>query len=83
MATFRVRVTDGGRIVLPGAVRRRHGFDVGTTLVIEESSAGVTIRSLDDAVAAAQAIMANIAPPERMLSDELILERRAGQPRRR
>jgi hypothetical protein len=37
----------------------------------------VTIRSLDDAVAAAQAIMAKVAPPDRVLSDDLIAERRA------
>lgn len=33
-------------------------------------------RSLDDAVATAQAIMATVASPDRMLSEELIAERR-------
>jgi hypothetical protein len=37
----------------------------------------VTIRSLDDAVAEAQAIMAKYAPADRCLSDELIADRRA------
>ncbi|HLZ83400.1 MAG TPA: hypothetical protein VKQ54_07505 [Caulobacteraceae bacterium] len=77
MPTFRVRVIEGGKIVLPAALRRKHGFDVGKTLVVDDSSGGVTIRSLDDAVAAAQAIMAKVAPPDRLLSDELIAERRA------
>ena len=77
MSTFHVRVIDGGKIVLPSALRRKHGFDVGKTFVVEESSAGVTIRSLDDAVAAAQAIMAKVAPASRQLSDELIADRRA------
>ncbi len=77
MSTFHVRVIEGGKIVLPSALRRKHGFEVGKTLVVEESSAGVTIRSLDDAVAAAQAIMAKVAPASRLLSDELIADRRA------
>ena len=77
MSIFHVRVIDGGKIVLPAALRRKHGFEVGKTLVVEESSSGVTIRSLDDAVAAAQAIMAKVAPTSRVLSDELVADRRA------
>ncbi len=77
MSTFRVRVIDGGAIVPPSALRRKHGFEVGKTLVVEDSSGSVTIRSLDDAVAAAQAIMAKIAPASRVLSDELVADRRA------
>ena len=77
MAGFRVRVIEGGKIVLPAALRRKHGFNVGKTLVVDDSSGGVTIRSLDEAVAAAQAIMAKVAPAERLLSEELIADRRA------
>jgi bifunctional DNA-binding transcriptional regulator/antitoxin component of YhaV-PrlF toxin-antitoxin module len=77
MAAFHVRVFEGGKIVIPAAVRRKHGFAVGQTLVVEDTVSGVTLRSLDDAVASAQAIMAKLAPPERRLSDELIAERRA------
>ncbi|HEY5071547.1 MAG TPA: AbrB/MazE/SpoVT family DNA-binding domain-containing protein [Caulobacteraceae bacterium] len=77
MSSFHVRVVEGGKIVIPAALRRKHGFDVGSTLVIEDSSRGVTIRSLDAAVAQAQAIMAKIAPAGRVLSRELIAERRA------
>ena len=77
MPAYRVRVIAGGRIVLPAAIRRKHGFEVGKTLMVDDSSGGVTIRSLDDAVAAAQAIMADVAPPDRVFSDELIAERRS------
>jgi len=77
MSSFRVRVIEGGKIVLPAALRRKHGFEVGKTLVVDDSAGGVTIRSLDEAVAAAQAIMAKVATPDRVLSDELIAERRA------
>ncbi|MGI9168896.1 MAG: hypothetical protein ACR2FH_01800 [Caulobacteraceae bacterium] len=76
MSSFHVKVVGGGKIAIPAALRRKHGFDVGRTLVVEDGVGSVTIRSLDEAVAAAQAIMARVAPPERMLSDELIAERR-------
>ena len=69
MAAFHVRVFEGGKIVIPAAVRRKHGFAVGQTLVVDDTAAGVTLRSLDDAVANAQAIMAKAAAPERRLSD--------------
>jgi bifunctional DNA-binding transcriptional regulator/antitoxin component of YhaV-PrlF toxin-antitoxin module len=77
MSTFHVRVVDGGKIVIPAALRRKYGFEVGKTLVVDDDSGGVKIRSLDDAVAAAQAIMAKVAPQSRYLSDEIIAERRA------
>ena len=77
MATFQVRVSEGGKIAIPAALRRKHGFEAGETLVIEDSGGVVIIRSLQEAVAAAQAIMARFAPVERVLSDELIAERRA------
>jgi bifunctional DNA-binding transcriptional regulator/antitoxin component of YhaV-PrlF toxin-antitoxin module len=77
MTAFHVRVFEGGKIVIPAAVRRKDGFDVGSTLVVEDTPQGVTIRSLEDAVASAQAIMARVAPADRVSSDELIAERRA------
>ena len=77
MPSFHVKVVEGGKIASPAALRRKHGFEVGKTLVVDDVDGKVTIRSLDDAVAAVQAIMSRVAPPDRMLSDELIAEWRA------
>lgn len=76
MGAYHVRIIEGGKIVLPAVLRRKHGFTVGQTLVVQDDGNGVTIQSLDEAVSRAQAIMAQVAPPERLLSDELIAERR-------
>ena len=43
--------------------------------MVNDHAAGVTIRSLDQAVAAIQAVMPRVPPTERVLSDELIAER--------
>jgi bifunctional DNA-binding transcriptional regulator/antitoxin component of YhaV-PrlF toxin-antitoxin module len=77
MDTFHVRVVEGGKIVIPAAVRRKHGFQVGDTLVIDDGPDGLRIQSLHEAVAAAQALMAKLAPSDRLLSEELIADRRA------
>ena len=77
MDTFHVRVVEGGKIVLPAALRRKHGFAVGDTLVIEDRPDGTKIQSLDAAVAAVQALVASFVPADVSLVDELIAERRA------
>lgn len=76
MSAYHVRIIEGGKIVIPAVLRRKHGFAVGQTLVVQDSDNGVTIHSLDEAISHAQAIMAKIAPPDRVLSDELIADRR-------
>jgi bifunctional DNA-binding transcriptional regulator/antitoxin component of YhaV-PrlF toxin-antitoxin module len=76
MTAFHVRVIEGGKIAIPAALRRKYGFEVGQTLVVSDGASGLTISSLDEAVARAQAIMAKVASPERILSNELVVERR-------
>ena len=77
MSSYHVRVVEGGKMVIPAALRRKYGLTVGKTVVVSDGPNGLTIRSLDDAIADVQAIMAKYAPPERILSDEIIADRRA------
>lgn len=41
-------VTQKGQIVIPAPLRRKLGFDQGTTVVIVETDDGVEVRPLDD-----------------------------------
>ncbi|HEV7159396.1 MAG TPA: AbrB/MazE/SpoVT family DNA-binding domain-containing protein [Caulobacteraceae bacterium] len=75
--TFHVKVVEGGKIVIPAALRRKHGFGVGDTLVVEDRPEGVTVRSLDEVIGAAQAIVAKFVPANVSLVDDLIAERRS------
>ena len=43
MGAYHVRIIEGGKIVIPAALRRKHGFAVGQTLVVQDSENGVTI----------------------------------------
>ena len=77
MSLHHVKVVEGGKIVLPASLRRRFNIEVGDTLVVDDADGVIAIRSLDQAVADAQAIMSQYAPKERILSDELVSERHA------
>ncbi len=39
-------VSTKGQVVLPAAVRRRHGWDAGTRLVVEETPQGVLLKGM-------------------------------------
>ena len=62
-----------GRIVVPLELRRRHGWDEGSTLVFVDDGATVSVRSADNALAAFRASVAHSPSPV----NELIAERRA------
>ena len=74
--TYQVKIVEGGKIALPAALRRSLGFAVGQTLLVDEGEDELRIRSVDSALARAQAIVMRLAPPERCLSDELVADRR-------
>ena len=43
-------VSTKGQVVLPAAVRRRHGWNAGTRLMVEETSRGVMLRAAKSAL---------------------------------
>ena len=66
-----------GRIVIPAAIRRQLGFAPGDTLLMEVEDGVLRVESFDARLARIQDELMQLAGPERMLSDELIAERRA------
>lgn len=74
---FRARVDASGRIVIPAESRLRKQLKEGDVLVVEEDDAGVHLRTLDEAIRAAQAYFQGVIPNDVRLVDELIAERRA------
>ena len=71
------RVDSSGRIVIPAGARERHHISEGDTLVVVEDQQGLHVKSLDQAIADAQAYFATLAPAKRILSAELLADRRA------
>ena len=75
--TISVRLEKSGRILIPASVRRKLGLRAGESdllLNIDESPVGVTTRA--QALVRIQKWAAGYAVPGRVLSEELIEERR-------
>lgn len=78
MPAARVRLNEGGRVVIPAEYRRHLGLKEGDTLLIEQEGDSLHIRSAQAALDRAQALfLAQMPPGTGSLADELIAERRA------
>lgn len=54
--TLQVNITANGRMSLPADIRKRLGLEGGGAVLVEETDDGVILRTVDQAVAKAQAI---------------------------
>lgn len=75
--SFRTKIGQGGRIVLPARLRREAGLAIGDDLVVRLEDGEVRLIKYADSVRRAQALVRRFVEPGRSLSDELIAERRA------
>jgi AbrB family looped-hinge helix DNA binding protein len=66
-----------GRIVIPTAIRQELGLAPGDTLLMEVEDGVLRVESFDARLARFQDELVQLVGPDRMLSDELIAERRA------
>lgn len=77
MSSVRVRVNEGGRIVIPADYRRELGLKAGDTLLLERDGNTLMLSApeaaLDDAVAY---VRARLNPGIGSLSESLIRDRR-------
>lgn len=71
-----LKVAAGGRIVIPGEVRRRLGLDVGSNLVMTVEDDCAILMSAKAARRRAQERVSRYIPPGRSLSEELMAERK-------
>ena len=76
MNAQRVKVFEGGKLVIPAAMRRQLGISPGDTLLVSINDGELRVRSLATAVARAQALVRKYVPEGVSLVDELIAERR-------
>jgi AbrB family looped-hinge helix DNA binding protein len=71
-----VRVSEGGRVVIPAALREKMGISIGDTLVWREEGDQLVLSSRLAGIRKAQAIAAKYKRPGISMVDELIRERR-------
>lgn len=72
-----VRIIEGGKLVIPAAMRRALGIASGDTVMVGVEDGELRIRSLAKAVERAQAIIRRRVPAGVSLADELIADRRS------
>jgi len=70
-------MSPNGRIVIPAAIRQEMGWSAGDTLLLELEDGVLRVESFDARLARIQDELVELVGPERMISDELIAERRA------
>jgi AbrB family looped-hinge helix DNA binding protein len=71
-----VKVGPGGRIVIPAKLREKLGVKPGDTVWLEEDGEQLRITTVRQAIRRMQDLVAQYAPGDRSLADELIAERR-------
>lgn len=75
--TYQLKVDSAGRVVLPAAFRLRASISPGDQIVAYDDGTSIRIRTVDQAIAEAQALVARLVPEGVSLVDELIAEREA------
>ncbi len=73
---YHIKLGAAGRMVMPAALRNQHHMRPGDTLVVRSRNGAVEIRTREQMIKEAQDYVCSLAPPERVLSEELIQERR-------
>jgi AbrB family looped-hinge helix DNA binding protein len=72
-----VNVMPNGRMSLPADLRRRHGLAAGGQVIVEETKDGIVLRTVEQAVARAQALSRElIAGKTGATVDDFLAERR-------
>ena len=77
MAVAHTKITENGRVLIPAEFRKALGLAPGDDVVLSLESDEIHIYSVSRAIRRAQEIVRKYVPEGRMLSEELIAERRA------
>lgn len=76
MPAQRVKIIEGGKLIIPAPMRRELGIATGDTVLLDIEDGELRVRSLSQAIARAQAILRRHVPEGVSLADELIADRR-------
>ena len=76
MEAQRVKIVEGGKLVIPASMRRELSLSTGDTVLVGIADGELRVRSLPKAIEHARAILRRHVPEGVSLSDELIADRR-------
>jgi AbrB family looped-hinge helix DNA binding protein len=76
MNECRVKIAEGGRIVIPAEYRQALGLQTGDEVIVRLEGGEVRILTVNQAIKRAQELVGRYVSQKRSLADELIAERR-------
>lgn len=76
MEAQRVKIVDGGKLVIPATMRRELGISTGDTVLIDVDDGELRVRSVSRAIERARVILRKYVPEGVSVADELIADRR-------
>ncbi|NMG06188.1 AbrB/MazE/SpoVT family DNA-binding domain-containing protein [Brasilonema sp. UFV-L1] len=76
MKAIKTKISEGGRVVIPSEYRKQLGLEVGDEVMIQLVDGEMRIFTLEQALKRAQEIVRRYVPQGRLLSNELLEERR-------
>lgn len=76
MEAQRVKIVDGGKLVIPASMRRQLGIATGDTVLVDVDNGELRVRSVSRAIERARAILRKHVPEGVGLVDEFIADRR-------
>jgi AbrB family looped-hinge helix DNA binding protein len=77
MNSAKAKIGPGGRLVIPAAQRRELGLEVGDQVVIRVEDKELRVSSLNHRIERVQALVRRHNRKRELLSESLILDRRA------
>ena len=77
MEAQRVKIVEGGKLVIPASMRRELGIGAGDTVMVDIDNGELRVRSVSKALERARAILRRHIPEGVNLADELRADRRA------
>jgi AbrB family looped-hinge helix DNA binding protein len=76
MLKIETKLDEGGKITIPDEYRRAIGLETGDTVILVLEKGELRVIPSSEAIKHAQALVRRYIPKERVLSEELIRERR-------
>jgi AbrB family looped-hinge helix DNA binding protein len=76
MTTLSVKMEKSGRILIPAAIRKQLGLKVGSELLLRVDETGLQISTREQTLARVRNRLRRHIPENRLLSEELLRERR-------
>lgn len=76
MSKALTKLGEGGRLVIPAEYRKALGVEAGDELVLSLESGSLRVSTPQEGIRRAQALVRSYVPAGRLLSEELIADRR-------